>query len=100
MLLDPWALPSYGGCRFEECSRCSRACGLAMRGVDLVVGVRGLAAELVAGAREAGVDAVLVETPAEAGDWLARTLQPGDAVLLKASRGVQLERALLALGLQ
>jgi UDP-N-acetylmuramoyl-tripeptide--D-alanyl-D-alanine ligase len=35
-----------------------------------------------------------VETPELAGEWLARNLRPGDAVLLKASRGVKLERAL------
>jgi len=33
--------------------------------------------------------------PEEAGAWLAREAKPGDAVLLKASRGlVKLERAL------
>jgi UDP-N-acetylmuramoyl-tripeptide--D-alanyl-D-alanine ligase len=35
-----------------------------------------------------------VETPEQAGEWLARNLRQGDAVLLKASRGVKLERAL------
>jgi UDP-N-acetylmuramoyl-tripeptide--D-alanyl-D-alanine ligase len=33
-------------------------------------------------------------TPEEAGDWLARETRTGDAVLLKASRGVKLEKAL------
>jgi UDP-N-acetylmuramoyl-tripeptide--D-alanyl-D-alanine ligase len=70
-----------------------RACGQRMseRGVDQIVGVRGLAAELVAGA---GGEAVFVETPDAAGDWLATNLRAGDAVLLKASRGVRLEGAL------
>ncbi len=36
--------------------------------------------------------------PEAAGAWLAENLRPGDAVLLKASRGVRLERALDALG--
>jgi UDP-N-acetylmuramoyl-tripeptide--D-alanyl-D-alanine ligase len=42
------------------------------------------------------VAAEFVATPEEAGAWLARETQPGDAVLLKASRGVKLERALEA----
>jgi UDP-N-acetylmuramoyl-tripeptide--D-alanyl-D-alanine ligase len=35
-----------------------------------------------------------VATPDEAGEWLARETQDGDVVLLKASRGVKLEKAL------
>ncbi|MGI4830865.1 MAG: UDP-N-acetylmuramoyl-tripeptide--D-alanyl-D-alanine ligase [Janthinobacterium lividum] len=71
-----------------------KECGLGMHGVDLVIGVRGLATELVAGAREAGVEAFFVDTPEKAGEWLREHLIPGDAVLLKASRGVRLEDAL------
>jgi UDP-N-acetylmuramoyl-tripeptide--D-alanyl-D-alanine ligase len=71
-------------------------CGVAAAraGVDLVIGVRGLAAHLAEAARQAGVTALFVETPAQAGEWLAANLGAGDAVLLKASRGVELERAL------
>jgi len=71
-----------------------RACGEAMEGMDLVVGVRGLASELVEGAKARGVDARFVETPEEAGAWLRENLREGDVVLLKASRGVKLEKAL------
>jgi UDP-N-acetylmuramoyl-tripeptide--D-alanyl-D-alanine ligase len=39
------------------------------------------------------------ETPAEAGVWMKRHLHEGDIVLLKASRGVKLETALIELGL-
>ena len=65
-------------------------------GIDFVVGVRGLARAIVEGATAAGVHAEFVSTPEEAGEWLKRKVEPGDAVLLKASRGVRLERALEA----
>ena len=38
--------------------------------------------------------AEFVRTPDEAGEWMAREAREGDLVLLKASRGVKLERAL------
>jgi len=41
-----------------------------------------------------GVAAEFVETPELAGEWLRENLREGDVVLLKASRGVKLERAL------
>lgn len=73
-----------------------RECGrhAAEKKIDLVIGVRGLAQALAEAACGAGTQAQFVETPEQAGDWLARNLRPGDAVLLKASRGVKLERAL------
>jgi UDP-N-acetylmuramoyl-tripeptide--D-alanyl-D-alanine ligase len=67
---------------------------MAEAGIDVVLGVRGLAQAIVEGARESGVQAEFLSTPEEAGEWLARELKPGDVVLLKASRGVRLERAL------
>ncbi len=67
---------------------------MAKRGVDIVVGVQGLAAKLVDAAREGGIEALFVGTPEEAGAWMREHLRAGDAVLLKASRGVRLERAL------
>ena len=72
------------------------ACGrhMAERKIDFVIGVRGLARALVESAAEGGITAKFVETPEEAGEWLAREVRPGDAVLLKASRGVRVERAL------
>jgi UDP-N-acetylmuramoyl-tripeptide--D-alanyl-D-alanine ligase len=75
------------------------SCGAAMSGLDVVLGVRGLARELVAAARAAGVEeAEFVESPELAGEWLRANLREGDVVLLKASRGVGLERALDVLG--
>jgi len=77
-------------------SRLHRECGeyMGTRGINLVVGVRGEAASIVEGAKAAGVEAIFVPTPEEAGAWLRKNLRAGDAVLLKASRGVRLERAL------
>ncbi len=76
------------------------ACGAAAAdaGIDVVIGVRGLAKELVDAAKGRGVEAEFVETPDTAGMWLRENLREGDVVLLKASRGVRLERALEALG--
>ncbi|HVH87930.1 MAG TPA: UDP-N-acetylmuramoyl-tripeptide--D-alanyl-D-alanine ligase [Terriglobales bacterium] len=62
--------------------------------IDILIGVRGAASFIVEGAAAGGVFAKFVHEPEEAGDWLAGNLQPGDVVLLKASRGVKLERAL------
>jgi UDP-N-acetylmuramoyl-tripeptide--D-alanyl-D-alanine ligase len=81
-----------------EGARLHEACGEAMAGLDVVVGVRGLARELVAGARAKGVTAEFVESPEQAGEWLRANLREGDVVLMKASRGVRLERALEVLG--
>jgi UDP-N-acetylmuramoyl-tripeptide--D-alanyl-D-alanine ligase len=67
---------------------------IAERKIDLLVGVRGLAKAMVEAAKQAGTHAEFVTTPEEAGEWLARETQDGDVVLLKASRGVRLEKAL------
>jgi len=66
----------------------------AEKKIDLVIGVRGMARAVAEAACGAGTQAQFVETPEQAGEWLAHNLRPGDAVLLKASRGVKLERAL------
>jgi UDP-N-acetylmuramoyl-tripeptide--D-alanyl-D-alanine ligase len=67
---------------------------MAEKGIDILVGVRGLAQPMVEAAGRAGIKAEFVTTPEEAGEWLAREVRDGDVVLLKASRGVKLERAL------
>jgi UDP-N-acetylmuramoyl-tripeptide--D-alanyl-D-alanine ligase len=72
-------------------------CGVhaAEKRIDMLLGVRGAAKKIVEGAFAGGLLASdFIETPEEAGEWLAATVRPGDAVLLKASRGVRLERAL------
>jgi UDP-N-acetylmuramoyl-tripeptide--D-alanyl-D-alanine ligase len=72
------------------------ACGgqMAERGVSVVVGVRGAAEALVEAAKAGSVEAVFVADALAAGLWIQQNVQAGDAVLLKASRGVRLERAL------
>jgi UDP-N-acetylmuramoyl-tripeptide--D-alanyl-D-alanine ligase len=76
-----------------------RECGreAAAKGIDLIVGVRGNAQHLVDAARDGGALAIFLPSVQEAGDWLKAELRPGDAVLLKASRGVGLEQALRVL---
>jgi len=67
---------------------------VARKKVDVLLGVRGQAQFMVEAAKTAGLRAEFVATPEEAGEWLARETQDGDVVLMKASRGVKLERAL------
>ena len=73
-----------------------RAAGqhIAERKIDVLVGVRGHAQAMVESAQRSGTRSIFVATPEDAGEWLARETQDGDLVLLKASRGVKLEKAL------
>ena len=67
---------------------------IARLGVDRLIGIRGLAAEIVAGAREAGMAddaATFTDTPDEAADILIREARKGDLILVKGSRGVKTE---------
>lgn len=69
----------------------------ADQGIHAVIGIRGAARLLVDQAREAGLSgsaASFFETPEEAGDFLRGYLQPGDVVLFKGSRGIQVEKAI------
>lgn len=83
----------------REAAALHRECGRAAAeaGIGIVAGVRGNAKFLVEGAHAAGSETMFFLTPEEAGAWLKSELREGDAVLLKASRGVRLERALDAL---
>jgi UDP-N-acetylmuramoyl-tripeptide--D-alanyl-D-alanine ligase len=67
---------------------------IAVKKIDALVGVRGLAQAMVAAAKQSGIRGEFVASSEEAGDWLARETRDGDVVLLKASRGVKLEKAL------
>lgn len=67
---------------------------IARLGVDFLIGVRGLAEEIVAGARESGMSdeaAVFMETPEDAAEMMIREAREGDLILVKASRGVKME---------
>ncbi|MGH9337378.1 MAG: UDP-N-acetylmuramoyl-tripeptide--D-alanyl-D-alanine ligase, partial [Vicinamibacteria bacterium] len=71
-----------------------RAAGLA---IDRIIGVGPLASQILEGAVEAGTRKEAVSAVAsadEAGKLLLGELRKGDLVLLKASRGIGLERAI------
>lgn len=72
------------------------ACGeaAAKAGIDVIAGVGGDAKFLKEAAEAAGREAIYFETPEEVGQWLRSAIHAGDVVLLKASRGIMLERAL------
>jgi UDP-N-acetylmuramoyl-tripeptide--D-alanyl-D-alanine ligase len=67
---------------------------MAEKKIDMVLGVRGLAQQIVDGAKASGTPANFVTTAEEAGAWLKNEVSTGDVILLKASRGVRLEKAL------
>lgn len=71
------------------------AAGRSLAGrVDVVVGVGALARGIVEGAREAGIPPGSLHhfaTAADAAAAAGELVRPGDAVLVKASRGVRLE---------
>jgi UDP-N-acetylmuramoyl-tripeptide--D-alanyl-D-alanine ligase len=67
-------------------------------GVDVLVGVSGAASFLIDEAKKAGLSECNVfffEDAGTAGTFLRDMVRPGDAILFKASRGTQVERALV-----
>ena len=80
----------------QESERLHRDCGryIAAEDVSALLGVRGQARWMVEAAQQAGLSSEFVVTPEDAAEWLALNTRAGDWVLLKASRGVKLERAL------
>ena len=79
-----------------------RECGrmAADGGIDLIIGVQGLAEHLVRAAREHGYDnsnARFFGDSVSAGEALCQEIRSGDLILLKGSRGVKTEKALEAL---
>ncbi len=72
---------------------------VAESGMDVLIALRGAASYMADEAKKAGMSggaAYFFEDPDEAGQFLKRIAQPGDAVLFKGSRGVHVERALEA----
>jgi UDP-N-acetylmuramoyl-tripeptide--D-alanyl-D-alanine ligase len=68
---------------------------IAALGVDVLWGVRGLARDLIEGARGAGMTegaARFFETTDEAAEAIVKEVRAGDLVLVKGSRGVRTER--------
>lgn len=79
----------------EQGARMHRDCGqtIAAAGIDFLIGVRGLAREMVTGALDAGLsNASFCDTPEQAAEQLIAELKAGDLVLVKGSRGVRTER--------
>jgi UDP-N-acetylmuramoyl-tripeptide--D-alanyl-D-alanine ligase len=69
----------------------------AAQGIDALYGIRGAARFMVNGAIGAGMSdsaASFYDSSEEAGERLRKELRPGDAVLFKGSRGVQVEKAM------
>ena len=70
---------------------------VAAQGIDVLVGIRGAASNLVDAAKEAGQAAnaaFFFDDPAAAGDQLRKIARAGDVILFKGSRGTHVERAL------
>jgi UDP-N-acetylmuramoyl-tripeptide--D-alanyl-D-alanine ligase len=71
---------------------------IARLGIDRLWGVRGLAAEIVAGAKEAGLtETSFFQSSDEAARALVDEVREGDLVLIKGSRGVATDRIISAL---
>ncbi len=68
---------------------------LASSGIDYLIGVRGLAKDLVEAANEAGFEnAKFFENSEEAGEFLCGEISKDDVVLVKGSRGVKTENVI------
>ena len=70
---------------------------VAVSGISVLVGIRGVAREMVDAAIQGGLAsnaAFFFQDPEPAGDFLRTFAREGDAVLFKGSRGTMVERAL------
>jgi len=66
---------------------------IAVSGVDALFGVRGLAAELTAGAQEAGLgETRFFADSDQAAEEIVKEVREGDLLLVKGSRGVRTEK--------
>jgi UDP-N-acetylmuramoyl-tripeptide--D-alanyl-D-alanine ligase len=68
---------------------------IAASGIDILIGVRGLAKDLVDSATQAGLSqAQFAEDSNAAGDLLCEIVREGDVILVKGSRGVRTENVI------
>ncbi len=68
---------------------------LAGSGVDLLIGVRNLALEMVESAKENGLEnARFFDNSEEAGEFLCNEIKENDLILIKGSRGVRTEKVI------
>jgi UDP-N-acetylmuramoyl-tripeptide--D-alanyl-D-alanine ligase len=68
---------------------------LAKAGLDMLIGVRGLAEEMVNAAKSAGLfDAQFAKDSDEAAEILTGNIKAGDVILVKGSRGVRTEKVI------
>src|SRR5688500_4366078 len=66
---------------------------IARLGIDVLWGIRGLSREIVAGAREQGMESTrFFETSDEAANALAEEVREGDLILVKGSRSVNTDK--------
>jgi UDP-N-acetylmuramoyl-tripeptide--D-alanyl-D-alanine ligase len=71
---------------------------IAQSGIDLLWGVRGLACEIVAGARDSGLAATrFFESSEDASQAVIAELRAGDLALVKGSRGVATDKIVKAI---
>lgn len=87
-----------GGSSPDWHRRIGRECALA--GIDWLIAVQGDAKFFIEGAREAGFAAdhtAFYPAAPEAGVFCRSLMRPGDVILVKGSRGVGLERAVVAI---
>lgn len=89
LLGDMLELGELSGQAHAEVGRQAAECGL-----DLLVCYGEASADMARTAQAAGVNAVHAASYREAADALLAQLRPGDALLVKASRGMALEKAL------
>lgn len=73
---------------------------IAEAGIDMLWGVRGLALQMVEGARDAGMNpeaARFFKSSDEAAEALAEEIREGDLILVKGSRGVETDKVVTLL---
>jgi len=71
---------------------------IAASGINLLWGVRGLASEIVSGAKEAGLSATeFFKSSDDVAQELVKEVKEGDLILVKGSRGVATDKVVKAL---